>query len=161
MENISTISQLAEGCTLRVKSFDQLTTTELYDILHIRAEVFVIEQQCIYQDIDYQDQTALHLWMTNRDGKIVAMSRICPGGTKLNDLSIGRVISTERGKGYGFIIFQKAIDCVRQYFPDTKSIQIEAQLDKQHFYERFGFHTTSEPFSMDGIMHIDMELKLQ
>lgn len=160
MENVSIKQRLPEGCILNIKTFDQLSTTELYDILHIRAEVFIVEQNCVYQDIDYSDQTALQLWLTNSDGKIVALCRVCPGGTKLDALSIGRVISTERGKGYGALIFQKALDAVRQYFPETKLVKIESQLTKLHFYERFGFHATSEPFMMEGLMHINMELRM-
>ncbi len=160
MKNISTTVRLPEGCTLNIKTFDQLTTTELYNLLHIRAAVFIVEQNCVYQDVDYNDQTAIHLWLTNSDGKIMALSRVCPGGTKLGNLSIGRVISTERGKGYGTLIFQKALDVAKQYFPDTHLIQIEAQLTKQHFYERFGFQATSAPFMMEGLLHLDMELKM-
>ena len=159
MENISTTLQLSAGCTLHIKTFDQLTITELYDLLHIRAAVFIVEQNCVYQDIDYNDQTAIHLWLTDSNGKIVAISRVCPGGTKLDNLSFGRVISTERGKGYGALIFQKALDVAKQHFPDHHLIQIEAQLTKQHFYERFGFQPTSAPFMMEGLLHLDMELK--
>ena len=146
--------------TLHIKTFPQLTTTELYDLLHIRSAVFIVEQNCVYQDIDYNDQTAIHLWLTRDDGKIVAMCRVCPGGTKLKHLSIGRVITTERGKGYGAMIFQKALDVARERFPDAELIQIESQLTKQHFYERFGFRATSEPFMMEGLLHLDMELRL-
>lgn len=160
MESISVKLPIQGGCTLNVKTYDKLSTMELYDILHVRSAVFIVEQDCVYQDIDYNDQTALHLWLTNNDGKIVALCRVCPGGTKLDALSIGRVISTERGKGYGALIFQKALDAVRQYFPGTKLVKIEAQLTKLHFYERFGFRATSEPFMMEGLMHIDMELKM-
>lgn len=160
MKNISTTVRLPEGCTLSIKTFDQLSTTELYNLLHIRAAVFIVEQNCVYQDVDYNDQTAIHLWLTNSEGKIVALSRVCPGGTKLGNLSIGRVISTERGKGYGALIFQKALDVAKQYFPDTHLIQIEAQLTKQHFYEHFGFQATSAPFMMEGLLHLDMELKM-
>lgn len=160
MNNISEKQQLHGGRTLNIKTFDQLSTAELYDLLHIRSSVFIVEQDCVYQDLDYNDQTALHLWLTGNDGKIVALCRICPAGTKLNDLSVGRVISTERGKGYGALIFQKALDTVHQYFPETKVVKIEAQLTKLHFYERFGFCATSEPFMFEGLLHIDMELKM-
>lgn len=158
---VSAKQKLSNGCTFHIKTFDRLTIAELYDLLHVRSAVFVVEQNCVYQDIDYNDQTALHLWLTNNDGKIVALCRVCHGGTKPDDVSIGRVISTERGKGYGVLIFQKALDAVRQYFPKNKLVKIEAQLTKQHFYERFGFVATSEPFMLEGLMHIDMELKMQ
>lgn len=155
---ISEQKQLSNGCTLHIKTFDQLNTEEIYDLLHVRSEVFIVEQNCIYQDIDYNDQTAIHLWLT-RGEKIVSMCRICPAGTKLKNLSIGRVISTERGKGYGAIIFQAAIDATREYIKTFNEIEIEAQLTKQHFYEKFGFKATSEPFMMEGLLHLHMELK--
>lgn len=161
MKNVSVMWQLPDGCTLHIKTFDKLTTAELYDLLHVRSAVFVVEQNCVYQDIDYNDQTALHLWLTNSEGKIVGLTRVCPGGTKPNDLSIGRVISTERGKGYGALIFQTSLNAVRQYFPEVEVVKIEAQLTKQHFYEKFGFVATSEPFMLEGLMHMDMELKIQ
>lgn len=160
MTNISDQQLLECGLTLHIKTFAQLTLSELYDLLHVRSAVFIVEQNCVYQDIDYNDQTAIHLWLTDSQGKIVALSRVCPGGTKLPHLSIGRVISTVRGKGYGQLIFQKALDVARERFPDVRLIQIEAQLTKLHFYERFGFRATSEPFMMEGLMHIDMELRV-
>ncbi len=154
-------SKLLEcGLTLHIKTFQQLTTRELYDLLHVRSAVFVVEQECVYQDIDYNDLDAIHLWLTDGSGKIVALSRVCPGGTKMKNLSIGRVISTVRGKGYGTMIFQAALDVARERFSDTRLIEIEAQLTKQHFYEKFGFRATSEPFMMEGLLHLDMELRV-
>ena len=154
-------SKLLEcGLTLHTKTFQQLTTRELYNLLHVRSAVFVVEQECVYQDIDYNDQDAIHLWLTDGSGKIVALSRVCPGGTKMKNLSIGRVISTVRGKGYGTMIFQAALDVARERFSDTRLIEIEAQLTKQHFYEKFGFRATSEPFMMEGLLHLDMELRV-
>ena len=157
---ISEKKQQDNGCTLYIKTFDQLTTEELYALLHVRSEVFIVEQNCIYQDIDYNDQTAIHLWLTCGD-KIVSMCRICPAGTKLKKLSIGRVISTERGKGYGAKIFQAALDATREYIKTFDKIEIEAQLTKQHFYEKFGFKATSEPFMMEGLLHLNMILKIE
>lgn len=155
---ISEQKQLDNGCTLHIKTFDQLTTPELYDLLHIRSAVFIVEQNCVYQDVDYNDQEAIHLWLTRGD-KTVALCRICPGGTKLKHLSIGRVITTERGKGYGALIFQAATDAAEQYLGPFNLIEIEAQLTKQHFYEKFGFVATSEPFMMEGRLHLNMELR--
>ena len=157
MEKISEQTLMADGCVLHAKTFDCLTTAELYALLHVRAEVFVVEQDSVYQDLDYCDQTAIHLWLT-RGGKIVAMCRICPAGTKLKEVSIGRVISTERGKGYGAAIFGQAIEKARQWLEPFSVIRIEAQVPKQHFYERFGFVPTSKPFMMEGRLHLDMEL---
>ena len=120
----------------------------------------MVEQECVYQDIDYNDQDAIHLWLTDTGGRIVALSRVCPGGTKMKNLSIGRVITTVRGKGYGAMIFQAALDVARERFSDTRLIEIEAQLTKQHFYEKFGFRATSEPFMMEGLLHLRMELRV-
>ena len=126
-------------------------------MLHLRSEVFIMEQDCVYQDLDYNDQTAVHLWLTDGD-KMVAMCRICPAGTKMGGLSIGRVISAERGKGFGYAIMEAAIAEVRKRFPDAKRIEIEAQADKQGFYGKFGFQSVGEPFMLEGLMHIEMVL---
>ena len=149
--------EIPSDCRLHIKTFDQLTTGELYELLRIRSEVFVVEQDCVYQDLDGNDQTAIHIWLT-KGGKIVAMCRICPEGTKMPNTSIGRVITTERGKGYGMLIVKVAINTVMERIPSAGHIEIEAQLTKQKFYERLGFVTTSEPFMMEGLMHLEMRL---
>ena len=151
---------IPSDCQLHIKTFDQLTTSELYELLRIRSEVFVVEQDCVYQDVDNNDQTAIHIWLT-KDGKTVAMCRICPEGTKLASTSIGRVITTERGKGYGMLIMKIAINTVMERIPAADHIEIEAQLTKQKFYERLGFVATSEPFMMEGLMHLEMKLNLK
>jgi ElaA protein len=147
-------------CQLHIKTFDQMTTSELYELLRIRSDVFVVEQDCVYQDVDNNDQTAIHIWLT-KDGKVVAMCRICPEGTKLASTSIGRVITTERGKGYGMLIMKIAINTIMERIPAADHIEIEAQLTKQKFYERLGFVATSEPFMMEGLMHLEMKLDLK
>ena len=151
---------IPSDCQLHIKTFDQLTTSELYEFLRIRSEVFVVEQNCVYQDVDNNDQTAIHIWLT-RGGKTVAMCRICPEGTKMPNTSIGRVITTERGKGYGMLIMKIAINSVMERIPAADHIEIEAQLTKQKFYERLGFVATSEPFMMEGLMHLEMKLNLK
>ena len=151
---------IPSDCQLHIKTFDQLTTSELYELLRIRSEVFVVEQDCVYQDVDNNDQTAIHIWLT-KGGKTVAMCRICPEGTKLASTSIGRVITTERGKGYGMLIMKIAINSVMERIPAADHIEIEAQLTKQKFYERLGFVATSEPFMMEGLMHLEMKLNLK
>ena len=151
---------IPSDCQLHIKTFDQLTTSELYELLRVRSEVFVVEQDCVYQDVDNNDQTAIHIWLTKGD-KTVAMCRICPEGTKLASTSIGRVITTERGKGYGMQIMKIAINTVMERIPDADHLEIEAQLTKQKFYERLGFVATSEPFMMEGLMHLEMKLDLK
>lgn len=110
---------------LHKKTFQELTTDELYELLRVRSEVFVVEQNCVYQDLDGDDQASVHLWLTVAD-KVVALARVCPAGTHMQQVSIGRVITTERGKGYGRQIMLHAIDAAKEYF-HAASIDIEAQ----------------------------------
>lgn len=136
------------------KSFRQLTTDELYELLRVRSEVFVVEQNCVYQDMDGDDREAVHLWLT-LDDKIVALARVCPAGTHMTEISIGRVITTERGKGYGKQIMLHAIRAAIEHFGATL-IDIEAQEYAKGFYEGVGFKQSSETFMLDGIPHIKM-----
>lgn len=136
------------------KAFYQLTLAELYELLRVRSEVFVVEQNCVYQDLDGDDQQAIHLWMIVK-GKLVALARVCPAGTHMQEVSIGRVITTERGKGYGREIMLHAIEAAVSHF-NAQLIDIEAQEYARGFYERVGFQQSSEPFILDGIPHIKM-----
>ena len=140
--------------TLHKKTFQELTTDELYELLRVRSDVFVVEQNCVYQDLDYDDQKAIHLWLTVED-KVVALARVCPADTHMKEISIGRIISTERGKGYGKQIMLHAIDAAIEHF-DAKLIDIEAQEYAKGFYEGVGFKQSSEIFMLDGIPHIKM-----
>ena len=142
---------------LHKKTFRQLTTDELYELLRVRSEVFVVEQNCVYQDLDGDDQQAIHLWLTLGD-KIVALARVCPAGTYMTEISIGRVITTIRGKGYGKQIMLHAIDAAKEYFGATL-IDIEAQEYAKGFYESVGFKQSSDTFMLDGIPHIKMTWK--
>ncbi len=139
---------------LHQKTFQQLTTDELYELLRVRSEVFVVEQNCVYQDLDGDDRSSLHLWLTIGD-KVVAMARVCPAGTHMEAVSIGRVITTERGKGYGRMIMLAAIDAAAACFHATH-IDIEAQAYARGFYEGVGFRQSSDSFILDGIPHIRM-----
>lgn len=140
--------------TLHKKTFRELTTDDLYELLRVRSDVFVVEQNCVYQDLDYDDQKAIHLWLTVED-KVVALARVCPADTHMKEISIGRVISTERGKGYGKQIMLHAIEAAIEHF-DAKLIDIEAQEYAKGFYEGIGFKQSSEKFMLDGIPHIKM-----
>ena len=140
--------------TLHKKSFHELTTDELYELLRVRSEVFVVEQNCVYQDLDGDDQQSIHLWLTV-DDKVVSMARVCPAGTHMTEVSIGRVITTVRGKGYGKQIMLHAIDAAVEHFGATH-IDIEAQEYARGFYESVGFKQSSDTFILDGIPHIKM-----
>ena len=139
---------------LHKKLFRELTVDELYELLRVRAEVFVVEQDCVYQDLDGDDQVSVHLWLTEGD-KVVALCRVCPAGTHMEEVSIGRVITTERNKGYGKRIMLEGIKVAQEHF-NAKRIDIEAQEYARGFYEQVGFRQSSEPFMLDGIPHIRM-----
>ena len=142
---------------LHKKTFHELTVDELYELLRVRSEVFVVEQNCVYQDMDGDDQKAIHLWLTVAD-KVVALARVCPAGTHMEEVSIGRVITTERNKGYGKQMMLHAIDAAIGHF-NAKRIDIEAQEYARGFYESVGFRQSSESFILDGIPHIKMTWK--
>jgi len=136
------------------KWFRELSTDELYELLRVRSEVFVVEQNCPYQDLDGDDQVSVHLWLTMAD-KVVAVARVCPAGTHMKEISIGRVITTDRGKGYGRQMMLHAIDAAIEHFGATR-IDIEAQEYAKGFYECVGFRQSSDTFMLDGIPHIKM-----
>ncbi|MFZ2283659.1 MAG: GNAT family N-acetyltransferase [Lutibacter sp.] len=142
--------------TILTKSFSELSTKELYDILQLRAEVFVVEQNCVYQDIDGKDEKALHVIGFKKD-KIVAYCRIFKPGDYFEKASIGRVVvaQKERKFGYGHVIFQNSMDAVETYFKET-SIKISAQLYLKKFYESHGFVQVGEGYLEDDIPHIAM-----
>ncbi len=142
--------------TILTKSFAELSTKELYDILQLRAEVFVVEQICVYQDIDGKDQKALHVIGFKND-KIVAYCRIFKSGDYFDKASIGRVVvaANERKFGYGHLIFKYSVEAVTAYF-DENSIKISAQLYLKKFYESHGFVQVGEGYLEDDIPHIAM-----
>ena len=145
---------IEQELVLHKKSFQELTVDELYELLRVRGEVFVVEQNCVYQDLDGDDQKSIHLWLTVAD-KTVAMARVWPAGTHMKEISIGRVITTDRNKGYGRQIMLHAIDAAIEHFGATL-IDIEAQEYAKGFYESVGFKQSSESFMLDGIPHIKM-----
>lgn len=141
--------------TLHKKKFSELTLNELYELLKIRSEVFVVEQNCIYQDLDGDDKQSIHLWLTEGE-RVVALCRICPAGIHLPEVSIGRVITTVRGKGYGKILMLHAIETAVECYK-ANHITLEAQEYAKGFYESVGFKVTSATFLLDGIPHVKME----
>ena len=150
---------IKQELVLHKKLFKELTVYELYELLRVRSEVFVIEQDCVYQDMDGDDQKSIHLWLTVAD-KVVALARVCPAGTHMKGISIGRVITTVRGKGYGKQIMLHAIDAAKEHF-GAKQIDLEAQEFAKGFYESVGFKKSSETFIFDGIPHIRMTLNIE
>lgn len=144
------------------KTFEELTTAELYNLLHLRAEVFVVEQHCAYQDVDFADQHAVHIMGYDDDRQLVAYARVfAPGirsrGMEYNMASIGRVITAkaQRGKGSGKALMQRAIAAVESRFGE-QPIKISAQQYLTKFYESLGFRQTSDMYLEDNIPHIEM-----
>ena len=139
---------------LHIKKFEELTNSELYNLLKLRVDVFVVEQNCSYKELDDLDQTALHLWL-EEENNIIAYLRILDRGVESQFVSIGRVISSKRNCGYGKLILEAGIKAAVEYFKAEK-IYIEAQTYAKAFYEKSGFKQISEEFIMDGIPHLKM-----
>ena len=144
-----------------LKSFEQLKSKELFDLLHLRQQVFVLEQQCLYPDIDTADLSALHLMGYTSSSPLTsvlgAYLRVIPPTTELNHYAIGRVVTapSHRGGGMGKVLMQAGIDAAARLFPESPC-KISAQAHLEGFYHTLGFEKTSDPYDEDGIPHIDM-----
>jgi ElaA protein len=141
----------------KIKRFEALSVGELYTLLQLRAEVFVVEQDCVYQDIDGKDQKALHL-IGEDNGVIVAYARLFKPNDYFDQSSIGRVVvkETYRDKKLGHLLMVEAIEAVKTHFSQTK-ITISAQLYLKKFYEGHGFVQTSNMYLEDDIPHTEMK----
>lgn len=139
-----------------IKSFRELSTTELYEILRLRSEVFVVEQTCVYQDIDNKDQHAIHI-LGYFDRELVAYARIFNKNDYFKNTSIGRVIVAEnfRDKKLGHELIKTSKQAIEEHFNET-TIEISAQEHLKGFYESHGFQSISEIYLEDGIPHIRM-----
>lgn len=141
-----------------LKKFDELTSAELYSILQLRNEVFVVEQNCVYQDADEKDQLSLHFCGWDNK-KLMAYTRIIPPGISYSEASIGRVVTSPAGRktGVGRQLMQKSISRTFDQF-NCPSIKIGAQLYLKKFYQSLGFIQNSDTYLEDGIPHIEMIL---
>ena len=142
--------------TFHCKPFTALTTHELYCIMQLRSEVFVVEQNCVYQDVDGFDQTAHHVF-TLKGSQVLAYARLLPPGAKYPEASLGRVVShaSVRGTGLGKMLMHTALAHCEALWPN-KGITISAQAYLEKFYQDLGFATQSEPYLEDDIPHIKM-----
>jgi ElaA protein len=143
------------------KKFDDLTPHELYAILRLRSEVFVVEQNCVFLDMDGKDQVSHHL-MAWQDDNLVAYARIVPPGISYREFSIGRIVSSPavRKQGIGRVLVSKSIQLA--YSLHGKGImRIGAQYYLRGFYESFGFEKASDIYLEDGIEHIEMLLLMK
>ena len=139
-----------------VKSFEELSTEELYTILKLRVSVFVVEQNCPYMELDDLDQGAIHVWL-EEVGIIKAYLRVLDKGIESEYVSIGRVLAAERRKGFGTTILKAGIQVARERLGAEK-IYLEAQTYARGLYEKQGFRQISGEFLLDGIPHIKMLL---
>ena len=142
---------------LHIKTFEQLSSTELYEILKARSAVFVVEQTCPYQDIDGGDYESLHVYL-EEEGKLLAYLRCYVQDE--HTARIGRVLTMERGKGLGRPLMEAGIQAVREHYK-ASSIYIEAQCNAIGFYNKFGFEVCGEEFLEDGIPHVPMTLDVK
>lgn len=148
---------MTTAITWTCKKMNELSSSELYAILKLRSEVFVVEQNCVYLDADGKDTEAYHLcgWLNNE--LLVAYSRLLAPGLSYAEASIGRVVThaAYRKYGYGKTLMQKAIQNTCEIF-NTNSIKIGAQQYLLEFYNSLGFTVTSETYIEDGIPHVEM-----
>ncbi len=141
---------------ISIKKFQELTTSELYELLQLRSEVFVVEQNCVYQDIDGKDAKALHV-LGKKEGKTIAYTRLFNSGEYFDTPSIGRVVvkKSERMYGYGHDLMKASIKAILDNYNET-TITISAQTYLQKFYKSHGFEQVGEAYLEDGIPHIRM-----
>lgn len=143
----------------KIKRFEELKLKEMYEILALRNEIFIVEQECPYQDCDGKDEKSYHLF-AEENGEIVAYSRIIEKGVSYDEISIGRVTvkKSYRGKGISREMLSKAIEFIEKDLKETE-IKIQAQAYLLNFYKSFGFKEVSEEYLEDNIPHIDMVYK--
>lgn len=139
---------------VKIKSFDELTKEELYEILRLRVDIFVVEQECPYPEIDGKDYDAFHIYLENQ-GQILAYSRVYE---EEGEVHIGRIISKERRKGHATLILKEAIRVACENY-QARKIVIEAQTYAKSLYAKVGFVEDSEIYLLDGIEHVKMVLE--
>lgn len=143
--------------TWQMVAFETLTLHELYDLMQLRQDVFVVEQNCVYLDADGYDQKARHLLGRASDGKLVACLRLFAPGVKYTEASIGRVCTAQsvRGTGLGRELMHRGIAEAERLWPEA-GIRLSAQAYLLEFYSSLGFVAVSEPYDEDGIPHVEM-----
>lgn len=141
---------------IKIKAFNELKLQELYDLLQLRSEIFVVEQDCVYQDLDGKDDIAIHV-LGFKDNKLIAYTRIFKTKDYFEEASIGRVVVSmkERHNKYGYDIMRASIEYIEQKL-NQKIIRISAQTYLKSFYNNLGFYEIGEGYLEDGIPHISM-----
>lgn len=139
-----------------ILNFHELTLDQLYAVLRLRSEVFVVEQDCPYNDLDGKDQDAVHVFITEDDSTVIGCLRVFEKDA--DTVQIGRVVSSgsRRGEGIGAALMTEAVKVAAERFADKGTVYLEAQVYAIGFYEKFGFRVCSEEFLEDGIPHVVM-----
>ena len=135
------------------KTFDELTTTELYEIIKSRTEVFLLEQNIVCQDLDDMDYKSLHCFI-EQDGRVIAYLRAFSADSET--VKVGRVLTLSHGNGTGRELMEKSLDAIKNTF-NCKNLHISSQKHAVGFYEKFGFKTCSDEYMEEGVIHIAME----
>lgn len=140
----------------RFARFDDLAARDVHDLYQARAAAFVVEQDCVFQDLDGADPECWHL-LGRRGHELIAYCRLVPPGVKFAEPSIGRVVTTQaaRGTGIGRLLMREALARAGELWPG-RAIRIGAQHRLERFYTQFGFVTASAPYDEDGILHVEM-----
>ena len=150
---------MQSNITWQCLAFSELTAAQLYAVLTVRSEVFVVEQNCVYLDMDGADPQCMHLIAWTDDKQIAAYLRLVPPGLKFTEASIGRVITSQiaRGQGIGKQLIAKGLAQIQTSYPG-QAVRIGAQQYLEKFYQSFGFNTCSEMYLEDDIAHVEMLL---
>ena len=146
-----------EKVSWKHRKWDDLEKNDLHEILMLRSKVFVVEQNCVYQDIDNKDPEAIHLY-GKLNNKIISYSRIFNEGVFYKEISFGRALvsKSKRGKGIGDLLVKKSLEIIKENWPNKK-VKISAQAHLKSFYKKHGFVEKGEEYLEDGIPHISME----
>lgn len=145
---------------IHATDLEEISARDLYLILKLRQDIFIVEQNCIYEDIDNIDPDSEHVYL-KKDKQIIAYSRIVPAGIKFQYPSIGRIVvhKSFRGKGFGKEIVRRSLGLLSER--EVATVLIEAQSHLQKFYESLGFRKVSSPYPIDGLSHIKMQQELE
>ena len=140
-----------------VQPYSALSLDHFHDIIALRIKIFVIEQDCPYQDLDGKDKLAYHLFYTNNEGEVVAATRILPQNTSYTEVSVGRVVVDEscRGTGLGHLIMEESMNFIQVEFGPV-DVRLSAQKHLENYYGKHGFKSTGREYLEDGIPHVEM-----
>ena len=150
-----------EKITWQTKAFKDLSVDEYFEIIHLRTEIFVVEQDCPYQEVDEKDRKSYHLYGRAENGQVIAVTRILPPGISYNEISVGRVAlkAVYRGKGIADELMNETFKFIEKEF-GKQPIRISAQEYLLNYYSKHGFKQVGEMYLEDDIPHIEMLAKM-